>query len=164
MRMLNSSFNEFTPVTLNLYPDHLQQQIDPLNDLIYNKVNNGVYKAGFASSQTAYEEAVNDLFDCLDQLEEKLTGKQFLFGNEITETDWRLYVTLIRFDPVYFIHFKCSRRMISSYKNLQDYLLRLANYEGIKETINFDHIMRHYYQTHPEINPLKIVPKVRFPI
>lgn len=158
MRMLNSEFDAFGASEVNLVPPDLEPEIDRLNQLIYETVNNGVYRAGFASSQKAYEEAVYPLFDTLDLLEVRLTRNDFLFGDQVTETDWRLFVTLIRFDAVYHGHFKCNLRRIADYPNLHRYLKNLYRIGNIAETVNFDHIKRHYYVTHDDINPTGIVP------
>ena len=158
MRMFNSAFNRFTDSTLDLYPKDLREEIDPLNAFIYENVNNGVYLAGFATSQEVYERAVRRLFDALDTLDARLSSRRYLFGPRIAETDWRLFVTLVRFDAVYHGHFKCNIRRILDYPNLFGYLKDLYQYEGISDTVNFDHIKRHYYMTHDEINPTRIVP------
>lgn len=158
MRILDRAFDAFTNVRLNLTPPALLPEIDKLNEEIYERVNDGVYKAGFATSQTAYEQAVNELFMTLDQLEERLARSRYLFGDDPVETDWRLFVTLVRFDPVYHGHFKCNYRKISEYPNLYGYLRDMYQIPGVAETVNFDHIKRHYYVTHHEINPTGIVP------
>lgn len=158
MRMFNSEFNALTGHALDLYPKELRSEIDRLNHMIYPCVNNGVYRAGFATSQRAYERAAAELFETLDQLEELLSQKRYLTGNSVTEADWRLFPTLIRFDPVYHGHFKCNLRRIRDYPNLHGYLKELYQFDGIAETVDFDHIKRHYYMTHPEINPTRIVP------
>lgn len=158
MRMLNREFDEFTDSRLNLVPDDKREEIDRLNEQIYENVNNGVYRAGFATSQSAYEDAVRPLFAALDELEERLNDSCFLFGDEPLETDWRLFVTLIRFDAVYVGHFKCNLRRIADYPNLHRYLKDLCRIPGIADTINIDHIKRHYYVTHDDINPTGIVP------
>ena len=158
MRMLNHEFNAFTESRLDLYPTALRSEIDEWNTLLYEAVNNGVYRAGFATSQTAYERAVRRLFEVLDQLDQRLAHRRFVFGPEVTETDWRLFVTLIRFDAVYHGHFKCNLRRILDYAHLFGYLKDLYQMEGIAETVNFDHIKRHYYVTHDDINPTGIVP------
>jgi glutathionyl-hydroquinone reductase len=158
MRIFNSEFGSFTDSGLDLYPEKYRAEIDSLNELIYETVNNGVYRAGFATSQTAYEQAVYPLFATLDQLEARLSGRRFLFGDSPLETDWRLFVTLIRFDAVYHGHFKCNIRRIVDYPNLYGYLRDLYQIEGIADTVNFDHIKRHYYFTHDDINPTRIVP------
>ena len=158
MRMLNSAFNLFTASTLDLYPQELRKEIDALNALVYERVNDGVYRAGFATSQQAYERAVTALFETLDQLDAHLATQRYLFGGRMTETDWRLFVTLVRFDAVYHGHFKCNIRKISEYPNLFGYLRDLYQQPGIAETVNFDQIKRHYYVTHDDINPTRIVP------
>ncbi|MCZ6676655.1 MAG: glutathione S-transferase family protein [Candidatus Poribacteria bacterium] len=158
MRVLNSEFDDFTDSDLDFYPEALRDEIDMVNDLVYPHINNGVYRAGFASTQTAYERAVYGLFDALDQLEERLSNQRYLIGNQQTEADWRLFTTLIRFDAVYHGHFKCNKRRIVDYPNLDSYLRDLYQHDGIAETVNFDHIKRHYYVTHDDINPTQIVP------
>jgi len=158
MRIFNHEFNQFTTDTTDLYPHTLRQEIDGLNEFIYDNVNNGVYRAGFATSQRVYERAVRRLFDALDQLEKRLEDRRYLFGAQFVETDWRLFVTLIRFDAVYHGHFKCNIRRIIDYPNLFGYLKDLYQTDGIAETVNFGHIKRHYYMTHDHINPTRIVP------
>lgn len=158
MRMLNREFDRWTESRIDLYPDDLRSQIDELNAFIYEHVNNGVYRAGFATSQNAYEGAVRHLFEALDILDARLAKQRYLFGSRIVETDWRLFVTLIRFDAVYHGHFKCNIRRLADYANLFGYLKDLYQYDGIADTVNFDHIKRHYYMTHHEINPTRIVP------
>lgn len=158
MRMFNSSFNEIGGNKKDFYPQSLREKIDEINEIIYENVNNGVYKAGFAIKQEVYEEEVKKLFKTLDFLENKLENKKFLFGDIFTESDIRLFVSLIRFDPVYFGNFKCNIRQLKDYKNLWEYTKRIYNMEGVKETVNFDHIKNHYYRSHPSINPNGIVP------
>ncbi len=158
MRMFNREFDRFTDSRIDLYRDTLQSDIEKLNAFIYDNVNDGVYRAGFATTQQAYERAVRRLFDALDLLDARLVNQRFLFGSQCVETDWRLFVTLIRFDAVYHGHFKCNIRRIIDYPNLFGYLKDLYQYDGISETVNFDHIKRHYYMTHTEINPTRIVP------
>jgi putative glutathione S-transferase len=158
MRMFNSAFDALTDSKLDLYPSPLRAEIDRLNQLIYETLNDGVYRAGFATTQKAYEAAVYSLFATLDQLEERLTTRRYLFGTEPLETDWRLFVTLIRFDSVYYGHFKCNIRRIIDYPNLWGYLRDLYQLPGIAETVKMDHIKRHYYYTHDDINPTRIVP------
>ncbi|MDH5640534.1 MAG: glutathione S-transferase family protein [Nitrospira sp.] len=158
MRMFNSEFDRFTDSTLDLYPERLRKEIDELNQLIYERVNDGVYRAGFATSQPAYEQAVIRLFDALDQLDACLATRRYLFGAEFVETDWRLFVTLVRFDAVYHGHFKCNLRRIVDYPHLFGYLKDLYQTNGVADTVNFDHIKRHYYLTHQAINPTGIVP------
>ncbi|HMT05637.1 MAG: glutathione S-transferase family protein [Solirubrobacterales bacterium] len=159
IRMLNTEFNEWAEnPELDLYPLALRPEIDRLNDLIYRSINNGVYRAGFASTQSAYESAFVELFEALDQIDDLLAEKRYLTGSEITEADWRLFVTLIRFDAVYVGHFKCNQRRIADYDNLAGYLRDLYQQPGIADTVNIDHIKRHYYVTHPKINPTRVVP------
>lgn len=158
MRMFNSEFNAFTDSQADFCPQELRAAIDEVNDFVYPNINDGVYRAGFATSQEAYEGAVRNLFDALDGLEERLNNQRYLVGNQITEADWRLFPTLIRFDAVYHGHFKCNVRRIIDYPNLWGYLRALYQYDGIAETVNFDHIKRHYYVTHTDINPTQIVP------
>ncbi len=159
IRMLNSEFNAFaTHPEVDLYPEPLRAKIDALNERIYNTVNNGVYRSGFASTQAAYEEAVVELFASLDWLEELLSANRYLTGDQLTEADWRLAMTLFRFDPVYVGHFKTNLRRIVDYPNLWAYTRELYQYPGVAETVNFDHIKRHYYVTHPQINPTRVVP------
>lgn len=158
MRMFETEFDAFGDATLDLYPRALRERIDELNERIYETINNGVYRAGFATSQAAYEEAARTLFAALDELEARLASSRYLFGDRPVETDWRLFVTLVRFDPVYFGHFKCNLREIAQYPNLFGYLRDLYQIPGVAQTVNFDHIKRHYYMTHDEINPTRIVP------
>lgn len=159
IRMLNSEFNEFAAdPELDLYPEPLREQIDSINERVYASINNGVYRCGFASTQLAYEEAFVELFEALDWADDLLAQRRFLTGDRITEADWRLFVTLVRFDAAYVGHFKCNQRRIADYDNLSGYLRELYQYPGIRETVNFDHIKRHYYITHPQINPTQIVP------
>ncbi|MDH5667687.1 MAG: glutathione S-transferase family protein [Nitrospira sp.] len=158
MRIFNHEFNQFTDCTRDLYPATLHKEIDDLNGFIYDRVNDGVYRAGFATSQSVYEQAVTRLFDALDQLDARLATRRYLFGSAFVETDWRLFVTLIRFDAVYHGHFKCNIRRIVDYPHLFGYLKDLYQTDGIADTVNFDHIKRHYYQTHHAINPTGIVP------
>lgn len=158
MRMLNGEFNRFTASTLDLYPEAFRSEIDEMNTFLYERVNNGVYRAGFATSQRVYERAARSLFAALDELEARLSQRRYLFGAHFVESDWRLFVTLIRFDAVYHGHFKCNVRRIIDYPNLSGYLKDLYQVEGIADTVNFDHIKRHYYMTHDDINPTRIVP------
>ncbi len=158
MRMFNRSFNNFTTNDVDLYPEDRHQEIDHLNHYIYENVNDGVYRAGFATSQKVYKQAIHLLFEALDALEVRLALQRYLFGDAPLETDWRLFVTLIRFDAVYYGHFKCNLRRISEYPNLFGYLKDLYQYASIAETVNFDHIKRHYYMTHDDLNPTRIVP------
>jgi len=159
IRMLNSAFNGLTGNEDDYYPKHLQAEIDDVNAFVYSDINNGVYKCGFATTQAAYDEAVDSLFEGLDKVEARLSKHKYLVGNQITEADWRLFTTLIRFDAVYFGHFKCNKKQISDYKHMYPYLIDLYQQEGIKDTVNIGHIKRHYYYSHESINPTRIVPK-----
>jgi len=157
--MFNRVFNEFARnKDVDLFPKEISDEQSKLSDLIYDNINNGVYRAGFATRQRPYQRSCRKLFQALDELEKRLRNNRYLFGNRIVETDWRLFCTLVRFDPVYYIHFKCSVRRIIDYPNLQGYLMDLYQRPGIAETVNFSHITRHYYMTHEEINPHRIVP------
>ncbi|KRD99946.1 glutathionyl-hydroquinone reductase YqjG [Bosea sp. Root381] len=158
IRMFNSAFDELGAKPGDYYPATLRAEIDALNERIYGTVNNGVYKAGFATTQAAYEEALGPLFETLDWLEERLAAQSFLAGEAITEADWRLFTTLVRFDAVYVGHFKCNIRRIADYPHLSAYLRRLLAVEGVAQTVNFEHIKRHYYESHRTINPTGIVP------
>ena len=158
IRMFNSEFAQFTSAGIDLCPDSLRAEIDHLNEVIYEDVNNGVYRAGFATTQRAYEQAARRLFGTLDRLEDRLSGQRYLLGDRMVETDVRLFVTLIRFDAVYHGHFKCNLRRIVDYPNLFGYMKDLYQSDGIADTVNFDHIKRHYYMTHHDINPTRIVP------
>jgi len=157
-RMFNNVFNEFGNRDVDLFPKDLESEHATICALVYDKVNNGVYKAGFATKQEPYEKACRELFATLDELEERLATRRYLFGKRIVEADWRLFCTLIRFDAVYHGHFKCNIRRIVDYANLDSYLRDLYQQPGIAETVNFDHIKRHYYITHDDINPTRIVP------
>ncbi len=157
-RMFDDVFGGFGNPAADLFPQELAREQDELSTFIYETTNNGVYRAGFATSQAAYERAVHKLFDALDQLDTRLSRQRFLFGRRIVETDWRLFCTLVRFDSVYFGHFKCNLRRIVDFANLDAYLRDLYQQPGIAETVNLDHIKRHYYMTHREINPTGIVP------
>lgn len=143
----------------DLYPVHLRDEIDALNAVLYEDVNNGVYKAGFATTQAAYEEAVDALFARLDWLEDRLSSQRFLFGDQITEADIRLFPTLVRFDAVYHGHFKCNLRRLVDYPVLWGYARDLYGHPGFGDTVNFDHIKRHYYMTHEQLNPTRVVPR-----
>lgn len=158
IRMFNSAFNELTGNTDDYYPQALREQIDAINTRVYDDINNGVYKAGFATSQSAYDDAVSALFAALDWAEAILAKCPFLTGDTITEADWRLFTTLVRFDAVYVGHFKCNRRRIADYPNLSRFLKALYDVDGIKETVDLDHIRTHYYWSHTTINPHRIVP------
>lgn len=159
IRMFNSAFDEVGAEENDFYPQDLQKEIDAINEKVYHNVNNGVYKAGFATAQDVYEKEVTDLFDTLDDLENRLEGQDYLVGNQLTEADVRLFTTLIRFEHVYFGHFKCNIRHLDEYPNLWEYTKRIYQYPGVKETVDFYHIQHHYYRSHPTINPNQIVPK-----
>ena len=157
--MFNDRFNDFARnKKVDFFPREIENEHAKLSDFLHDNVNNGVYKAGFATRQRPYEIACRKLFEALDELEERLTKSRYLFGNRIVEADWRLFCTLIRFDVVYHGHFKCNLRRIIDYPNLQGYLMDLYQQPGITDTVNFDHIKRHYYMTHTQINPTRIVP------
>jgi putative glutathione S-transferase len=158
MRMFETEFDAFGNPALDLYPAAHRAQIDELNARIYETVNNGVYRAGFATAQDAYESAAYGVFETLDELEERLATRRYLFGAQPVETDWRLFVTLVRFDAVYHGHFKCNVRRIIDYPNLWGYLRDLYQIDDVGATVNLDHIKRHYYATHDDINPTRIVP------
>ncbi|KAI9068078.1 Glutathionyl-hydroquinone reductase [Trametes sanguinea] len=163
IRMFNNGFNEqisADKAAIDLYPEHLRKEIDEVNDWVYDTVNNGVYKSGFATTQQAYEAAVKPLFDSLDRLEKMLTGKDYLVGDQLTEADVRLFVTIIRFDPVYVGHFKCNIRTIrDGYPAIHLWMRKLYwNDPAFSTTANFEHIKTHYYWSHPHINPHRIVP------
>ncbi len=159
IRMFNSAFDEWGDASVDYYPADLRDEIDAINDPIYNNVNNGVYKSGFATSQEAYDEAVTALFDTLDVVEARLGQQRYLVGDRLTEADWRLFTTLVRFDPVYAGHFKCNLRRICDYPNLWNYTKELYQVPGVAETVNLQHIRHHYYQSHTSVNPTRIVPK-----
>ncbi len=158
IRMMNSAFDDIGATAIDYYPENLRSEIDPLNERIYETVNNGVYRSGFAVSQEAYETAAHALFETLDSLEDKLSGQRFLAGPTPTEVDWRLFPTLLRFDPVYHGHFKCNLRRLVDYPNLWAYTRDLFQWPGIEPTCNFKHIKRHYYSSHVNVNPTGIVP------
>ena len=164
MRMLGSAFDGRGANDLDLYPEDHRDAIDALNERIYDAVNNGVYKAGFATTQEAYDKAVKPLFAMLDELEDRLDGRDWLVGDSLSETDIRLWTTLIRFDPVYHTHFKCNIRRIADYPNLAAFTRRIYDLDGIAETVNFRHIKHHYYESHERINPHGIVPAGPEPI
>jgi putative glutathione S-transferase len=159
IRMFNSAFNALTGNTLDFYPETLRPTIDALNERIYPAVNNGVYRAGFATSQQAYESAFDDVFAELDHLEQHLGSHRYLAGEYLTEADVRLFTTLIRFDAVYYSHFKCNLRRIADYPNLSNWLREMYQWPGVAETVDFAHIKGHYYASHRTINPTGIVPK-----
>lgn len=158
IRMFNSAFDEITGNTLDFYPEALRERIDAVNAPIYDHVNNGVYKAGFATTQEAYDTAVKELFAELDLLEDHLSAQRYLVGDQITEADWRLFTTLVRFDPVYVGHFKCNIRRLVDYPALWAYTRELYQWPGVAETVNMDHIRHHYHRSHETINPHRILP------
>ncbi|MEH6346964.1 MAG: glutathione S-transferase family protein [Bermanella sp.] len=158
IRILNSAFNELTDVKTDYYPQALRSQIDEINELVYHAINNGVYKVGFATQQDVYEKHFKVLFNALDTIEARLENQRYLVGNTITEADWRLFTTLIRFDSVYFGHFKTNLKQIENYPNLSNYLRDLYQQPGVSETVNFEHIKVHYYYSHDTINPTRVVP------
>ena len=159
IRMFNSAFDGITGSTLDFYPKALRGEIDSVNETVYDTVNNGVYKAGFATKQEPYEKAFDALFATLDDLEERLSRQRYLAGSQITEADWRLFTTLVRFDPVYHGHFKCNLRRLVDYPNLWNYTRELYQVPGVAETVDLFHIKHHYYESHPTVNPSGIVPK-----
>ncbi|MFD2177231.1 glutathione S-transferase family protein [Veronia pacifica] len=158
IRMLNSAFDQVGANSLDLLPQSLVAEIDELNTFIYDAINNGVYRAGFATTQRAYEQAVGDVFDALDKLESRLETKRYLTGDVPVEADWRLFTTLVRFDAVYVGHFKCNRQRIVDYPNLWGYLKDLYQQPGISETVNIQYIKEHYYRSHETINPSRVIP------
>jgi putative glutathione S-transferase len=158
IRMLNSAFNHLTNNHDDYYPEELHSEIDEINEFIYHGINNGVYRTGFATTQQAYEKAFEQLFASLETIDQKLGENRYLIGDVLTEADWRLFTTLIRFDAVYVGHFKCNLKRISDYKYLSGYLRELYQYPGIKETVNLEHIKQHYYYSHDMINPTRVVP------
>ncbi len=159
IRMFDTEFNAFAKQNINFYPEDLKKLIDETIDTIYQPINNGVYRAGFATTQSAYDEAVTELFTDLDYWEKVLGNQRYLCGNQITEADWCMFTTLFRFDVVYYVHFKCNLCRIVDYPNLWNYLKELYQLPGVKETCNLNHIKRHYYRSHPQVNPTRIVPK-----
>lgn len=159
IRMFNSAFNALTGNERDFYPQLLRSEIDEVNEFVYHNINNGVYRAGFATTQEAYTEAFDDLFAALDKIEQRLTANRYLVGETLTEADWRLFTTLIRFDSVYVGHFKCNLRTIESYPAISNYLRELYQIEGVSKTVDFYHIKRHYYFSHTMINPTQVVPK-----
>ena len=158
IRMLNSAFADLTNERTDYYPPDLRSEIDAVNDLVYANVNNGVYRAGFATVQAAYEEAFRNVFSTLDDLDRRLSRQRYVAGARLTEADWRLFPTLIRFDAVYYSHFKCNLRRIGDYDNLSNYLRDLYQVPGVDETVSIDHIKRHYYTSQRKVNPTGIVP------
>ena len=159
IRMLDSEFDAWGDSSLDFYPEPQRSEIDAVNEMVYANVNNGVYRAGFATTQQAYDEAFEKLFATLDRLEQRLSGQRYLVGDALTEADWRLFTTLIRFDAVYVGHFKCNLHRIVDYPNLWAYLRDLYQHPGVAETVDFDHIKSHYYVTHTSINPTQVVPR-----
>ena len=158
IRMFNIAFNDVTGNTGDLWPLRMHDDIEVVNARIYDTLNNGVYRCGFATTQAAYDEAVHPLFDTLDWIEERLGTKRYLLGDRLTEADWRLFTTLIRFDAVYHLHFKCNKKRIVDYPNLWAYTRELYQVEGVAETVNLNHIVRHYHYSHESINPNRIIP------
>jgi glutathionyl-hydroquinone reductase len=158
VRMFDQEFTQWADNSIELYPKALRKEIDKINEFLYENINNGVYRCGFASTQDAYEAAFESLFSALDRVESRLAGSTFLLGDTITESDWRLFTTLARFDAVYVGHFKCNRNRIEDFPHLSRYLRQLYLQPGIDDTVNIDHIKRHYYLSHPHINPSGIVP------
>jgi len=159
IKMFNDEFNELAEnKEIDLYPSHLRLEIDSLNDWMYNSINNGVYRCGFATSQSAYEKAFKELFQAIEEAEEKLSKRRYLTGNLITEADIRLFATIIRFDPVYYVHFKTNLKRITDYPSITGWLKDLFHIPPIRETIDFDQIKNHYYGSHPKVNPYLIVP------
>ena len=158
IRMLNTAFDGLGAKPGNYVPDQWLEEIDAVNDFVYHRINNGVYKAGFATKQEVYEEEVTALFAALDQMEERLAGQDYLVGNRLTEADIRLFTTLVRFDAVYFGHFKCNLKPLTAYPKLWAYTKRIYQLPGMAQTVNFDHIKRHYYGSHKTINPTGVIP------
>jgi putative glutathione S-transferase len=158
IRMMNSAFNNYTDSKLDFYPEHLRDEIDAVNQPIYDNVNNGVYRTGFAETQQAYDSAYECLFNTLDELEDRLSKQRYLVGKEITEADWRLFTTLVRFDPVYYNHFKTNKKRLIEYPNLWAYTRELYQVSGVAETTNMEHIKLHYFGSHKSLNPTGIVP------
>jgi putative glutathione S-transferase len=159
IRMLNFAFDDYSHSTTDYYPESLHEKIDEINDIVYNNINNGVYRAGFATTQAAYDKAFDRLFNTMDELEDRLSKQRYLVGNQITEADWRLFTTLVRFDAVYYNHFKTNKKRLIDYPNLWGYTRELYQVPGVAETINMDHIKHHYFASHHSINPTGIVPK-----
>jgi putative glutathione S-transferase len=158
IRMFNSAFDAVTGNSDDYWPEPLRDAIAPVNERIYETLNNGVYRCGFATSQNAYDAAIGPLFDTLDWLEDRLSQNRYLMGDQITEADWRLFTTLVRFDAVYHLHFKCNRKRIVDYPNLWAYTRALYQWPGVAETVNLNHIVRHYHYSHESINPHRIIP------
>ncbi|NOX09222.1 MAG: glutathione S-transferase family protein [Gammaproteobacteria bacterium] len=159
IRMFNSAFDNYARVEVDFYPEPLRKEIDEINNLIYNNINNGVYRAGFSTTQNAYNKAFDRLFNTMDELEERLSKQRYLVGDQITEADWRLFTTLVRFDAVYYSHFKTNKKRLMDYPNLWPYTRELYQVPGVAETVNMDHIKHHYFASHHLINPTGIIPK-----
>jgi len=159
IRMLNSAFDDYSNSEVDFYPESLREEIDAINDVVYNNINNGVYRAGFATTQTAYDMAFDRLFNTMDELEVLLSKQRYLVGSKMTEADWRLFTTLVRFDAVYYNHFKTNKKRLVDYPNLWAYTRELYHVSGVAETVNMDHIKYHYFASHRSINPTGIVPK-----
>jgi len=159
IRMMNSAFNDITGNVDDYYPVALREAIDTINEEVYHSINNGVYRCGFATSQPVYQQAYQELFSALDKLEQRLENQRYLTGDQLTEADWRLFTTLIRFDAVYHGHFKCNKQRLEDYPNLSAFTRDLYQRPGVAETVNFEHIKRHYYFSHTMINPTQIVPE-----
>lgn len=158
IRIFNSAFNHLTNDHQDFYPEAKREAIDTINEGIYHHINNGVYKCGFATKQAVYEKAFKELFAELDKVDSILSNSRYLVGDEISEADWRLFTTLVRFDAVYVGHFKCNLKRIADYEHISNYLRELYQYPGVKETVNLAHIKRHYYYSHAMINPTRVVP------
>jgi len=158
IRMFNGAFDGLTGNTLDFWPEEMRDDIEAVNARVYSDINNGVYKSGFATTQSAYDAAVGPLFEALEWLEDRLSSNRYLMGDKITEADWRLWTTLIRFDPVYHLHFKCNRKRLIDYTNLSGFTRELYQWDGVAETVNMDHIVRHYHYSHETINPHRIIP------
>ena len=158
IRIFNHAFDDLGAKEGDFYPEELRGEIDEINDFVYDRINNGVYKAGFATKQEVYAEEAKNVFDALDRIEEILSKNKYLVGDRFTEADIRLFTTLVRFDAVYFSHFKCNLRPLTSYENIWRYTRLIYNMEGVSETVNLDHIKTHYYKSHDMINPNQIVP------
>ncbi len=158
IRMFNSAFDGITGNTDDYWPETMRDEIEEVNARVYSDINNGVYKCGFASTQEAYDAAVRPLFETLEWLEQRLSSKRYLMGDRITEADWRLFTTLIRFDPVYYLHFKCNRNRLIDFPNLWAFTRELYQWPGVAPTVNMEHIVRHYYYSHNSINPHRIIP------
>jgi putative glutathione S-transferase len=159
IRMLNSAFDDYSNSKTDFYPESLSEEIDAINDIVYKNINNGVYRAGFATTQTAYDKAFDRLFNTMDELEELLSKQRYLIGNKMTEADWRLFTTLVRFDAVYYNHFKTNKKRLMDCPNLWAYTRELYQVPGVAETVNMDHIKYHYFASHGSINPTGVVPK-----